>query len=94
MPVVVCPFRHPVVGPTSDEDEVLVHGDYCLPNVLFAADGCHYLHMGAVGDRYIDMVAVSWSLRYNYGNGSVRNLLDGYELPTLDRGKLSTYWKW
>jgi kanamycin kinase len=53
----------------SDEDEVLVHGDYCLPNVLLDADGCYYLDVGeaGVGDRYIDMVAGIWSLGYNYG---------------------------
>jgi kanamycin kinase len=96
VPIVDCPFRHPVVGPTSDEDEVLVHGDYCLPNVLFDVDGCHYLDVGeaGVGDRYIDIVAGIWSLRYNYGKGSVRNLLDGYGLQALDRGKLTAYWKW
>jgi aminoglycoside phosphotransferase len=94
--IVDCPFRHRVVGPTSDEDEVLVHGDYCLPNVLFDADGCHYLDVGeaGVGDRYIDIVAAIWSLRYNYGKGSVRNLLDGYGLQALDRVKLTAYWKW
>jgi len=68
----------------SDEDEV--HGDYRLPDVLFDSDGCHYLDV-AEGDRYIDIVAGIWSLRYNYGKGSVRNLLDGYGLQTLDRGR-------
>lgn len=96
VPMADCPFRHPVVGPTSSEDEVLVHGDYCLPNVLFDADGFHYLDVGeaGVGDRYIDIVAGIWSLRHNYGKGSVRDLLDGYGLRTLDRGKLTAYWGW
>jgi kanamycin kinase len=75
----------------SDEDELLVHGDRCLSNVLFDADSCHYLDVGeaGVGDRCIDIVAAIWSLRYNYGKGSVRNLLDGYGLQTLDWGKLT-----
>ncbi len=96
VPIVDCPFRHPVVGPTSEEDQVLVHGDYCLPNVLFDADRCHYLDVGeaGVGDRYIDIVAGIWSLRHNYGKGSVGNLLNEYGLQTLDRGKLSAYWRW
>lgn len=95
-PIVDCPFRHPVVGPTSEEDEVLVHGDYCLPNVLFDADRCYYLDVGeaGVGDRYIDIVAGIWSLRYNYGKGSVEPLLKEYGLPTLDRRKLTAYWRW
>ena len=65
-----------------------MHGDYCLPNVLFDGHGYHYLAVGeaGVGDRFIDIVAGIRSLRYNYGKGSVRNLLDGYGLQTLDRG--------
>lgn len=47
-----------------------------------------------MGDRYIDLVAGIWSLRYNYGKGSVRSLLDGYGLRALDRGELTAYWKW
>lgn len=96
VPIVDCPFHHPVVGPTSKEDEVLVHGDYCLPNVLFDVDSCHYLDVGesGVGDRYIDIVAGIWSLRFNYGKGSVGDLLNEYGLRTLDRGKLTAYWGW
>jgi kanamycin kinase len=96
VPIVDCPFRHPVVGPTTKEDEVLVHGDYCLPNVLFEADPCHYLDVGeaGVGDRYIDIIAGIWSLRHNYGKGSVENLLKEYGLQRLDRRKLSAYWRW
>ncbi|MGH3145160.1 MAG: phosphotransferase [Rubrobacter sp.] len=96
VPVVDCPFRHPIVGPASKEDEVLVHGDYCLPNVLFDADGCHYLDVGeaGVGDRYVDIVAGIWSLRHNYGKGSVKTMLNEYGLQALDRGKLTAYWRW
>lgn len=96
VPIVDCPFRHPVVGPTCKEDQVLVHGDYCLPNVLFDAGRSHYLDVGeaGVGDRYIDLVAGIWSLRHNYGKGSVGNLLNEYGLKTLDRGKLTAYWRW
>lgn len=96
VPIVGCPFRHPVVGPTTKEDEVLVHGDYCLPNVLFEADRCHYLDVGeaGVGDRYIDIIAGIWSLRHNHGKGSVENLSKEYGLQRLDRRKLSAYWRW
>ena len=96
VPTAECPFRHPVVGPISGEDEVLVHGDYCLPNVLLDADRRHYLDVGesGIGDRYIDIVAGIWSLRHNYGKGNVGNLLSEYGLQTLDRRKLTAYWKW
>jgi kanamycin kinase len=96
VPIVDCPFHHPAVGPTSRGDQVLVHGDYCLPNVLFDAYGCHYLDVGeaGVGDRYIDIVAGIWSLRRNHGKGGVGNLLNEYGLHTLDRRKLTAYWRW
>jgi aminoglycoside phosphotransferase len=42
----------------SDEDEALVHGDYCLPNVLFDADGCHYLDMGEAGVGIV--TSITW----------------------------------
>ena len=96
VPTTDCPFRHPVVGSTGEGDEVLVHGDYCLPNVLFDADRRHFLDVGGagVGDRYVDIVAVIWSLRHNFGKGSVGTQLDEYGLRTLDRRKLAAYWRW
>jgi aminoglycoside phosphotransferase len=96
VPTEDCPFRHPAVGPTSEDDEVLVHGDYCLPNVLLDGDRFHYLDVGeaGVGDRYVDVVAAIWSLRHNYGEGSVADLLDEYGLRTPDRRKLAVYWRW
>jgi aminoglycoside phosphotransferase len=97
VPIADCPFRHPAVGPTGKEDEVLVHGDYCLTNVLFDADGFdYYLDVGEaeVGDHYIDIVAGIWSLRHNYGRGSVANLLSEYGMRMPDRKKLAAYWRW
>jgi kanamycin kinase len=44
-----CPFLHPVLGPTSERDEVLVHGDYCLPSVLLDGDCFYYLDVGEAG---------------------------------------------
>ena len=78
-------------------EEVLVHGDYCLPNVMFDADGRHhFLDVGeaGVGDRYTDIVAAIWSPRHNYGKGGVGDLMDAYGLRTLDRGKLGAYLRW
>ena len=75
---------------------MLVHGDYCLPNVLIDGDRFHYLDVGeaGVGDRYVDIVAAIWSLRHNYGRGSVATLLDGYGLRRPNRRKLAAYWRW
>jgi aminoglycoside phosphotransferase len=61
-----------------------------LEQAVFRSEFCglvlNPLGEAGVGDRYIDIVAGIWSLRYNYGKGSVRNLLDGYGLQALDRG--------
>jgi aminoglycoside phosphotransferase len=57
VPIVDCPFRHLVVGPTSDEDVVLVHGDYCLPNVLIDADCFHYLDVGEAGSGIVTSIS-------------------------------------
>jgi aminoglycoside phosphotransferase len=51
---------------------VLVHGDACLPNFLFAEDGClGYVDMGgvAVDDVETDLSAAIWSLHFNLGPG-------------------------
>ncbi len=73
-----------------------MHGDYCLPNVLLDGDSFHYLDVGeaGVGDRYVDTVAAIWSLRHNYGKGSMADLLNEYGLRTPDRRKLAAYWRW
>ena len=106
LPVADCPFDRTLgslVLPAElersrppVEDIAVCHGDYCLPNVLLDGDRFHYLDVGeaGVGDRYVDVVAAIWSLRHNYGEGSVADLLDEYGLRTPDRRKLAVYWRW
>lgn len=91
-----CPFRHPQVGPESARDRVVVHGDLCLPNVLLRDDGYSLVDVGklAVGDRYVDLVAVIWSLQFNHGDGWDRHLLEAYGMPALDAAKFRTYRDW
>ena len=96
VPTEGCPFRHPAVGPVDGEDEVLVHGDFCLPNVLLDGDRVYYVDVREVwvGDRYVDVVAAAWSLRHDYSKGSMATLLRAYGLRTPNRKKLAAYWRW
>ena len=61
---------------------VLLHGDFCLPNVLL--DGWRpsaYIDLGAagIGDRHIDLFWGAWSLCYNLGTDACRNVfLEAY----------------
>ena len=51
---------------------VLVHGDACLPNFLFAGDHLSgYIDVGdmALADAEVDLAAAVWSLQYNMGAG-------------------------
>ena len=75
-----CPFG--VGGP----GRVLIHGDYCLPNVL-VEDGrlSALIDMGGagLGDPLDDLAAGIWSLQYNYGPGLAREFLDAYGFPPM-----------
>ena len=60
---------------------MLVHGDYCLPNVL-VEDGelSALVDVGGagLGDPQVDLAAGVWTLQYNYGPGHARAFLDSY----------------
>lgn len=49
-------------------DDVLIHGDYCLPNVIldrFSFRSFIDVGNGGVGDRHFDLYWGLWTLRYN-----------------------------
>ena len=51
-------------------NEVLLHGDYCLPNIMlddWKFSGFVDLGNGGVGDRHIDLFWGAWTLKYNLG---------------------------
>ena len=48
--------------------EVLLHGDYCLPNIIldhWAFSGFVDVGNGGIGDRHIDILWGIWTLHYN-----------------------------
>ena len=62
--------------------KVLLHGDYCLPNVIlddWRLSGFIDVGNGGVGDRHIDLFWGIWSLGYNIKSDKYREIfLDAY----------------
>jgi kanamycin kinase len=74
------------------KNEVLLHGDFCLPNVIFrdwSLSG--YIDLGAagIGDRHIDLFWGAWTLNYNLGTDTYRDVFfDSYGRDLVDEEKL------
>ena len=62
--------------------DVLLHGDYCLPNILlndWKLSGYIDLGNGGMGDRHIDILWGIWTLRFNLGtNKYTDRFMDAY----------------
>ncbi len=62
--------------------DTLIHGDYCLPNIMLAGDrlsGLIDLGNGGIADRHIDLFWGAWSLSFNLGTDAYRDtFLDAY----------------
>ena len=74
------------------QSKVLLHGDYCLPNIIlnnwnlsgFIDVGC-----GGVGDRHIDIFKGIWSLGFNLKTNKYRErFLDAYGRDKADESIL------
>ena len=68
--------------------EVLIHGDYCLPNILL--DNWRFsglIDVGAAGiaDRHIDLLWGIWTLAFNLGSARYsERFLDAYGREMID----------
>ena len=76
-----CPFG------TQQEDNVLVHGDACLPNFIIKdgeLSGYIDLKDMRIDKKEVDLAAGVWSLQYNFGPGLGIIFLEKYgvENPT------------
>jgi len=73
-------------------DEVVIHGDYCLPNILlrdFRLSGFVDLGTGGVGDRHYDLFWGIWTLAYNLKTDRYKDVfLDAYGRQELDPERL------
>lgn len=75
-----CPFGEKASG------NVLIHGDYCLPNVLTVdgrLSGLVDVGRAGLGDPRDDLAAGVWSLHYNFGHGYASEFLDAYGAPAM-----------
>ena len=76
------------------EKNTLLHGDYCLPNVMF--DGWEFSSFidvgnGGVGDRHVDLFWGAWTLAFNLHTDAYRDrFLDAYGRDLVDEEKLRT----
>lgn len=64
-----------------DEDLVVCHGDYCVPNILLKGpDLVGYVDLGELGvaDRWWDLAVATWSLTWNFGPGYEDLFLESY----------------
>ena len=72
--------------------EALLHGDYCLPNVML--DDWRFsafidVGNGGVGDRHVDLFWGAWTLCYNLGVDDYRaDFFDAYGRDRIELDKL------
>ena len=75
-------------GRSSLRRDVLIHGDYCLPNIMlddWRPSGFIDLGNGGVGDRHIDIFWGAWTLWFNLHTDAYRDrFLDAYGRDKAD----------
>lgn len=74
--------------------DTLLHGDYCLPNILldqWKFSGFIDLDSGGVGDRHVDLFWGIWSLQFNLKTDRYRDrFLDAYGREKVEEELLRT----
>ena len=74
------------------ENNVLLHGDYCLPNIMlddFKFSGFIDVGNGGVGDRHIDLFWGAWTLNFNLKTDIYRErFFDAYGRDKVDNEKI------
>lgn len=79
-------------GREALQDKVLLHGDYCLPNIIlddWRLSGFIDVGFGGVGDRHIDLFWGVWTLAFNLGTEAYHDrFLDAYGRDKIDESLL------
>ncbi|MDG2195542.1 MAG: aminoglycoside 3'-phosphotransferase [SAR324 cluster bacterium] len=68
----------------SSTKEVVCHGDYCVPNILFDNNRLQgFVDLGELGvaDVWWDLAVATWSLNWNIGDGWEELFLKEYGVP-------------
>lgn len=72
--------------------DTLIHGDYCLPNVMYKDwkfSGFIDLGNGGVGDRHVDVFWGAWTLGFNLHTDAYRErFFDAYGRDAIDMDAL------
>jgi kanamycin kinase len=74
------------------KSDTLIHGDFCLPNILF--DNWHFtsfidLGGAGVGDRHVDIFWGAWTLKFNLKTDKYRDIfLDSYGKERIENDAL------
>lgn len=79
-------------GKDALQGKVLLHGDYCLPNIIldnWKLSGFIDVGSGGVGDRHIDIFWGAWTLWFNLKTDQYRGrFLDAYGRDKADESLL------
>ncbi len=74
------------------KNDALLHGDYCLPNVIldnWNFSGFIDLGNGGVGDPHVDIFWAIWTLEYNLKTDKYKDrFIDAYGRSSVDKEKL------
>ncbi len=84
-----CPLRNP-----DSEGDTLVHGDFCLPNILAEGDGITGFidtEAAGLGDPWVDYAWCIWSFEYNLGTDAYTPVLLRELGIAFDREKFQRY---
>ena len=88
-------YRVFIEGKNELKTDTLLHGDYCLPNVMlnddFSLSGFIDLGNGGVGDRHIDVFWGRWTLLFNLGTDEyAQRFFDAYGKDKINFELLKT----
>lgn len=74
------------------KNDVLVHGDACLPNIFMDRERFYgFVDLGdaGLGDRHFDLYWTAWSMRYNFKTDEYEDdFLDAYGRDVVDADRL------
>ncbi|MBQ4065579.1 MAG: aminoglycoside 3'-phosphotransferase [Clostridia bacterium] len=86
-------WQRVVEGHSLLQNDTLLHGDYCLPNIMVEGrrlSGFLDLGNGGVGDRHVDLFWGAWTLAFNLKTHRYRQrFLDAYGRDRIDLERLA-----